>query len=756
MKLQNLMLFLLCASLSLLGCNQEKSNPSNFNAILPNWNTSPPSAPPTNPTPPVIPPLSSSALKQLQNEIDTILTNPKLAGHIHSVLVVEHQTGKTIYASHPDTPLIPASNTKMFTTAAALELLGENYRFTTKVYASAPINSQGVLNGHLYLFSEHDFTFSKRFYPSPRTPFDYLAKKLYRQGLRRIQGNLYVYGAYCYEGDNFARYSPAKHRKRAEDNFLAALKNANISLQGKTTNLPSFRLPPNLIQLAVWKSPPLWVACSPINRISHNEMADILCRHLGYKFKGISSYKAGTQVVLTWAKTKAKIDVSQAKLYDGSGLDTRNRLSARHLVQLVRYMQNSPVAQAWNSTLSIAGVRGTFAYRMKGPNTKGRFFGKSGTNHGICTTGFLVHKYDNFTYVISVLMNKLPGGSSSYKEARKTQNQVVEAVAKNWRKIAPPPPPTLLSVKNQATGHSLQLNWKPVPQAQGYWIYTSSDGKTYQKKIYTQNPSSYTLTNLPPNQTLYVYITATSPQGESLPSDAYAASVGFQTSDILIVDGYDRWQREPAYPENALGAAHRFATLYAQALAAYPKKIMFDTVANEEIEQGTTSLATYKAVLWFVGEDSKKDDSLSLQEQQRLQRYLQNGGNLFLSGAEIAWDLAHSTNPKEQNFLRNTLRASYQNDNADTFIVQGSGILNGLEWMEFYTPGAILVSYPDVIQPLAGATTCLKYYRGKGTTAALQYQGNYRLVYFAFPWESLSVKQHRQIVLSKILQFFSL
>jgi len=73
-------------------------------------------------------------------------TQASLAGRINSIIsrksqkkvrfavkVVNAKTGKTLYARNADKSMIPASNMKVVTSAAALEYLGPDYEFTTKV-----------------------------------------------------------------------------------------------------------------------------------------------------------------------------------------------------------------------------------------------------------------------------------------------------------------------------------------------------------------------------------------------------------------------------------------------------------------------------------------------------------------------------------------------------------------------------------------------------------------------------------------------
>src|SRR5205814_1751788 len=71
--------------------------------------------------------------------------------------VVAIDSGKTLYARNDAGLFNPASNVKLFTTAAALAILGPEYRWKTVVYADAPV-SGGELKGRLYLKGHGDPT----------------------------------------------------------------------------------------------------------------------------------------------------------------------------------------------------------------------------------------------------------------------------------------------------------------------------------------------------------------------------------------------------------------------------------------------------------------------------------------------------------------------------------------------------------------------------------------------------------------------
>ncbi len=98
--------------------------------------------------------------------------------------------GAEVFSYHPDRLLIPASNVKLFTTAAALEDLGPGYFFTTRVYQRGPIIA-GVLHGDLAVVGGGDPMISGReYYGDSFAVFRQWAAALKREGVREIGGDL--------------------------------------------------------------------------------------------------------------------------------------------------------------------------------------------------------------------------------------------------------------------------------------------------------------------------------------------------------------------------------------------------------------------------------------------------------------------------------------------------------------------------------------------------------------------------------------
>ncbi|MEH1097848.1 D-alanyl-D-alanine carboxypeptidase/D-alanyl-D-alanine endopeptidase [Micromonospora sp. CPCC 205561] len=119
---------------------------------------------------------------RLNATIDAILADGRLAGAQASVVVKDATTGETVYHRNGDRRLVPASNTKLLTSAAALELLGPGHRFSTEVRSSGTRRA-GLVSGNLYLRGGGDPTMLA-------ADYDALAAQVAAAGVRVVTGNL--------------------------------------------------------------------------------------------------------------------------------------------------------------------------------------------------------------------------------------------------------------------------------------------------------------------------------------------------------------------------------------------------------------------------------------------------------------------------------------------------------------------------------------------------------------------------------------
>lgn len=114
--------------------------------------------------------------------LDSVLRAPALQGAMTSLVVREANTGKLVCEYNPQFRLIPASSLKLVTTAAAMEVLGADYRFSTTLLSTG-VQQGSVLNGDLYLRGTGDPTMRQEDYQA-------LAAGLARKGITRVRGRL--------------------------------------------------------------------------------------------------------------------------------------------------------------------------------------------------------------------------------------------------------------------------------------------------------------------------------------------------------------------------------------------------------------------------------------------------------------------------------------------------------------------------------------------------------------------------------------
>ncbi len=125
--------------------------------------------------------------------LDKILDAPGLKGGITGAIVCRVDTGQVLYAHDADTRLIPASNRKLFTSAAALEVLGDGFRIHTALRAEAKPDSAGTIRGSLYLHGGGDGLLSP-------DDLDALARTLAQAGVKRVEGSVVGDGSLFTDG----------------------------------------------------------------------------------------------------------------------------------------------------------------------------------------------------------------------------------------------------------------------------------------------------------------------------------------------------------------------------------------------------------------------------------------------------------------------------------------------------------------------------------------------------------------------------
>ncbi|MDD3829026.1 MAG: family 10 glycosylhydrolase [Anaerolineae bacterium] len=318
-----------------------------------------------------------------------------------------------------------------------------------------------------------------------------------------------------------------------------------------------------------------------------------------------------------------------------------------------------------------------------------------------------------------------------------------------------PEPPGRLVARNTSPGQ-VTLSWAPPPccdglvgdAAAGYKVYHSANGRAFDNGRET-TATSLAFEDLSPGSLHFFRVTALNAGGESFPTAVVAARTpaGTEGAPLLVVDGFDRLdqaamvpERIAIYPDPIVKRmfleqmnSYSYAVEHGQALHACD--LAFDGALDEAVTAGDVALGAYDALDWFTGEDSTADASLDGAQRALLAAYLDDGGGLLLSGAEIGYDLVERG--RDPGFFAGYLRAGYVGDSAGTYEFRGTGGTS-FEGLAGRFDGGYDAASADLLAPGPGAREVLSYEGGEAGAAAIAYDGDYRLVYAGFPLETVA------------------
>lgn len=375
----------------------------------------------------------------------------RAAGPYSSAYVVQVRGDKPrpVFRWRQRTPRILASNTKLFTTTAALSRFGIEGTLGTEVLGKGELDTDGVFRGSLYLRGGGDPTFgSRRFttrsYGGGATVQD-LAALLEDTGIERVRGRVYGdesafdslrggpesgYGVSPWVGPlsalsyNRGLFTESGRGWQASPPaFAAARLGEALRARGVTVRLkPRAGLTPSDARvLASVDSPPMERLIRLTNKPSDNFFAETLLKDLAQAAGGLGTTAAGARIAVAHARALG----ARATLVDGSGLSRADRASPFSIVRLLTEMYRSDDYDVFVDSLPIAGRDGTLFDRMRGGPARDRCRGKTGTLSNVSALSGYCEAQSSDTYVYSILMNGVyPTG------ARRLQDLMLQAIAK--------------------------------------------------------------------------------------------------------------------------------------------------------------------------------------------------------------------------------------------------------------------------------------------------------------------------------------
>ncbi|HUF83858.1 MAG TPA: D-alanyl-D-alanine carboxypeptidase [Acidimicrobiia bacterium] len=359
--------------------------------------------------------------QRLQSRLDAAL------GGVNACLVVTTGDGDTVLASrNPDAPLLPASNQKLFTAVAALQLLGPEHKFETKVVApAAPEN--GVVD-QLWLIGGGDPVLAtppfaaelmmEPFYEGTDvvlTPLVELADAVVAAGVRQVRDGVH--------GDD-SRYETVRYLPSWSDTYRTG---GHIGPLGALTVNDGFSVlnpepvpvddpalfaaleftrllgergvqvggspdhssaPGDAAPIGSVQSRPLRDIVGGLLRSSDNLTGELLTRELGLRASNEGTTAAGAGAILT-ALAELGIPTEGLTVIDGSGLDRGDQASCNQLIATLDLGERPEFQALWDG-LAVAGETGTLRPRLNGTPLEGRLRAKTGALMGVTAlTGLL-------------------------------------------------------------------------------------------------------------------------------------------------------------------------------------------------------------------------------------------------------------------------------------------------------------------------------------------------------------------------------
>ncbi len=143
--------------------------------------------------------LKGAAVIRFSARADALLGTAPASKGDWGLLIVDAESGETLFEKNPDSYFVPASNMKLFTTGLALARLGPDYRFHTTLETRGPLSKEGMLSGDLVFVGRGDPNLSNRKFPfelkeefdgPPEKVLAELADAVVAKGVREISGDV--------------------------------------------------------------------------------------------------------------------------------------------------------------------------------------------------------------------------------------------------------------------------------------------------------------------------------------------------------------------------------------------------------------------------------------------------------------------------------------------------------------------------------------------------------------------------------------
>ena len=328
--------------------------------------------------------VSMAAQDSLRIRLDSLLRDPMFETSQVGLMVYDLTGDSALYTYNHRQLMRPASCMKLVTAITALDQLGSDYEYQTRIYYTGDIVGT-TLVGNVYCVGGFDPMLTVE-------DVAVLASCVRRIGIDSIHGMLVAdrsmkemqdYGeGWCWDDDNPMLTPLSIGRK---DNFLQVFAEevARSGINLERARLTSSAMPANARLVGTLRRP-IAEVLERMMKVSDNFYAESMLYQTAASAKKGLARASDARNISKQLFARLGLGHYPYKVADGSGLSLYNYVSAELLCALLRHAWRTPsIRQPLLQSLPIAGVDGTLEKRMRGTAAQGNVRAKTGTLTGI-------------------------------------------------------------------------------------------------------------------------------------------------------------------------------------------------------------------------------------------------------------------------------------------------------------------------------------------------------------------------------------
>ena len=318
-----------------------------------------------------------------------------------SVSIINNK-GEIISSYNEDVPRLPASNQKLFSSAYVLSKYKLNNNLKTSLFKKNKNNYYLLGQGDPDLNYEHIIELISNVKENKIINFNIVEidSKLYWPNGWTNTDKLYEYGSPITSlaiESNHNKYDDIYALKNFIKNYLKnKFPNSKIYIDFFDSE-KTFYLK-NIKEINKVYSTPILSLLTLTNSESHNFTAESLFKNASNTWNDNNYIK-----LKRWLENKG-LPATNAYFADASGLSRKNKITTKLVVLFLDKMRYFNDFKAYQSTLSITGVRGTLAKRFVNSELSGKFFGKTGTLSNVFALSGFLYKNEK-PIIISIIQN---------------------------------------------------------------------------------------------------------------------------------------------------------------------------------------------------------------------------------------------------------------------------------------------------------------------------------------------------------------